>query len=150
MFSYEFCEIFKSTFFTEHLWWLLLSLMSESILRGGSRTAATSKMEQIVIIVNRFQPLTIITKCSVLDVAAVLDPPMSLSTQILNLTIGPLSFISSSILCQFAMLPNVYILLSPQKEEVHSFWGDRCTPLAAYSSKRLNPLSVILVCLGNT
>ena len=121
MFSYEFCEIFKNTFFTEHLWWLLLSLMSESILRGGSRTAATSKMEQIVIIVNRFQPLTIITKCSVLDVAAVLDPPMSLSTQILNLTIGPLSFISSSILCQFAMLPNVYILLSPQKEEVHSF-----------------------------
>ena len=91
------------------------------IARGGSRTAATSKMERIVIIVNRFQPLTIITKCSILDVAAVLDPPLSLSTQILNLTVGPLSFISSSILCQFAMLPNVYILLSPQEEEVHSF-----------------------------
>ena len=23
-FSFEFCEIFKSTFFIEHLWWLLL------------------------------------------------------------------------------------------------------------------------------
>ena len=44
--------------------------------RGGSRTAATSKMEHFVIIVNGFQPLTIITKYSILDVAAVLDPPL--------------------------------------------------------------------------
>ena len=44
--------------------------------RGGSRTAATSKMECLVIIVNGFQPLTIITKHSILDVAAVLDPPL--------------------------------------------------------------------------
>ena len=44
--------------------------------RGGSKTAATSKMECFVIIVNGFQPLTIITKCSILDVAAVLDPPL--------------------------------------------------------------------------
>ena len=43
--------------------------------RGGSRTAATTKMELFEIIVNGFQPLTIITKCSNLDVAAVLDPP---------------------------------------------------------------------------
>ena len=42
--------------------------------RGGSRAAATSKMERFVIIVNGFQPLTIITKRSILDVAAVLDP----------------------------------------------------------------------------
>ena len=34
--------------------------------RGGSRTAATSKMELFVII----------TKCSILDVAAVQDPPL--------------------------------------------------------------------------
>ena len=39
-------------------------------------TAATSKMERFVIIVNGFQLLTIITKRSVLDVAAVLDPPL--------------------------------------------------------------------------
>ena len=41
---------------------------------GGSRTAATSKRELFVIIVNGFQSLTIITKSSTLDVAAVLDP----------------------------------------------------------------------------
>ena len=44
--------------------------------RGGSRTAATSKMEHFVIIVNGFQPLTIITKSSILDVATVLEPPL--------------------------------------------------------------------------
>ena len=45
-------------------------------VRGGSRTAATSKMERFVIIVNGWKPLTIITKRSVLDVAAALDPPL--------------------------------------------------------------------------
>ena len=49
--------------------------------RRGSRTASTSKMERFVIIVNGFQPLTIITKCSILDVAAALDPPLSKLTQ---------------------------------------------------------------------
>ena len=44
--------------------------------RGGSRTAAASKMEHFVIIVNVWKPLTIITKRSILDVAAVLDPPL--------------------------------------------------------------------------
>ena len=48
------------------------------ILRGGSRAAATSKMEQFVIIVNSWKRLTIITKRSVLDVAAGLDPPLIL------------------------------------------------------------------------
>ena len=33
-------------------------------------------MELFEIIVNGFQPLTIITKSSILDVAAVLDPPL--------------------------------------------------------------------------
>ena len=47
-------------------------------LRAGSRTASTSKMELFVIIVNGFQPLTIITKSSTLYVAAVLDPPLGL------------------------------------------------------------------------
>ena len=44
--------------------------------RGGSRIAATSKMEHFVMIVSSFQPLTIITKSSILDVAAALDPPL--------------------------------------------------------------------------
>ena len=38
--------------------------------------AATSKMECFVVIVNGFKPLTIITKRSILDVAAALDPPL--------------------------------------------------------------------------
>ena len=44
-----------------------------SIHRGGSRTAAKSKMERFVITVNGWKPLTIITKRSILDVEAVLD-----------------------------------------------------------------------------
>ena len=43
-------------------------------LRGGSRNAATSKMEHFVIIVNGWKPLPIIIKCFILDVAAVVDP----------------------------------------------------------------------------
>ena len=47
-------------------------------IRGGSVTAATSKMERFVVIVNGWKPLTIITKRSVLDVAAVLEPPLTM------------------------------------------------------------------------
>ena len=43
---------------------------------GGSKAAATSKMERLVIIVNGLKPLTINTKHSILDVAAALDPPL--------------------------------------------------------------------------
>ena len=45
-------------------------------IRGGSITAATSKVERFVIMVNGFQPLAITTKRSISDVAAVLDPPL--------------------------------------------------------------------------
>ena len=45
-------------------------------IRYGSRATTTSKMERFVIIVNGWKPLTIITKRSILDVAAALDPPM--------------------------------------------------------------------------
>ena len=44
-----------------------------TVIRYRSRTAEPSKMEHFVIIVNRWKPLTIITKCSILDVATVLD-----------------------------------------------------------------------------
>ena len=47
--------------------------------RDGSRTAASSKMERFVMIVNGWKALTIITKCSILDVAAVLDPLLETS-----------------------------------------------------------------------
>ena len=42
--------------------------------RGGSRAAGTSKMECLVIIVNGFKRS--ISKRSILDVAAVLNPPL--------------------------------------------------------------------------
>ena len=41
-------------------------------------TAVTPKIERFVTIVNGFQPLTIVTKRSILDVAAVPDPPLIL------------------------------------------------------------------------
>ena len=47
-----------------------------SLTRRACRTASISKMEHFVIIVNGFQPLTIITKRSILDVEAVLDLPL--------------------------------------------------------------------------
>ena len=57
--------------------------MQLAVSRGGSRTAATSKMERFVIIVNGLQPLTIIIKRSILDVAAALDQPLvSISTNV--------------------------------------------------------------------
>ena len=46
------------------------------MIRGGSRAAATFKMECFMIIVNGWIPLTIITKHSILDVAAALDLPL--------------------------------------------------------------------------
>ena len=46
------------------------------LIIGGSRTAATSKVELFVIVINGFQPLAIIKKSSTLDVAAVLDLPL--------------------------------------------------------------------------
>ena len=57
---------------------LLVFSHYEFIYRDGSRAAATSKMECFVIIVNGFQPLTIITKHSILDVEAALDPPVNI------------------------------------------------------------------------
>ena len=46
------------------------------LFSGGCRTAGTSKMELFVVIGNYWKPLTIITQSSILNVAAVLDPPL--------------------------------------------------------------------------
>ena len=57
-------------------------------LSGGSRTTTTSKIEHFVVIVSGFQPLTIITKCSILGIAAVLDPslPLKLHQSLVNIS----------------------------------------------------------------
>ena len=52
------------------------SLVTGTSTRSKFRAATASKMEHFVIIVNGFHPLTIISNCSILDVAAVLDPPL--------------------------------------------------------------------------
>ena len=69
-----------SQYLTRNLWFWTWSCSEVSIVsvfsRGGSGTAATSNKGHFVIIVNRPKPLTIITKRSILDVAAALDPPL--------------------------------------------------------------------------
>ena len=60
----------------DHLTCRILQFAKFFISRGGSRTAALPKMETFVIIVNGFRPLTIMTKHSMLDVAADLNPPL--------------------------------------------------------------------------
>ena len=70
-------------------------------------------------------------------------------TKILTVEIAPFLFVSSAIPCEFAMVPYVYILLSPQEEEVHWSLRGQYRHLAAHSSKRLTPLSAIILYLGN-
>ena len=50
--------------------------------RGEYRAAATSMMEHFVMIINGWKQLTIITKRSISDVAAALDPPLMPSVYI--------------------------------------------------------------------
>ena len=79
------CHLWSSVFVN---WMLIIFFAIHSIrysninfyseIRGGSRAAATFKMECFVIIVNGIQPLTINKKCSILDVAAALDPPLKI------------------------------------------------------------------------
>ena len=40
-------------------------------------------------------------------------------TKILTLAVAPLWFILACVICEFAIVPDVYISLSPQEEEVH-------------------------------
>ena len=51
------------------------SVLVTDPLRDGSRAAATSRMEHFGIIANSW-PLTIITRCSILNITAALDPPV--------------------------------------------------------------------------
>ena len=82
---------------------LILGVYQRSVLgRGRTRTAGTSKMEHVVIIVNGFQPLTIIKKGSILDVTAVLDPPL-LGPLLFKIYVnGLLFFLKDTAICNFA------------------------------------------------
>ena len=65
--------------------------------RGGSRSAATSKTEHFVVIVNSWKLLPIITKSFIFDVAAVLDLPL-----------GPAYKVSN---CSFPKHPHVTLVM---------------------------------------
>ena len=58
-------------------------------MRGRSRAAATSKMERFMIKVNGWKPLTSITKHSILDIAAVPDPPLIISESLGHIDLPP-------------------------------------------------------------
>ena len=66
------------------------------------------------------------------------------STKILTLAIPQFLFISVDVLCEFAMVPGMYILVYTQEEDSSS-WGHRCTHSGAHSSKRIKPLSVVIL-----
>ena len=82
--------------FNEIMTIVLIKKISTDIIvsRGGYRAPATSKMERFVIIVYAWKPLTIITKRSILNVAAALDSP-------LDSIVGILAYLES---CQIFMI----------------------------------------------
>ena len=66
--------------------------------------------------------------------------------KILTLAIAPFLFILVGILCEFAMVPGAYILLSPQEEEMHFYtWGHRCTHSETHLWKRFKSFSTIIL-----
>ena len=73
--------------------------------RDGPRTDTISKMELFVIIVKGFHPLTIIRKSSMLNVGAVLDPPL-MSTFYLELLYALLP------VCSLLLLNLLSVLIS--------------------------------------
>ena len=53
---------------------------------------------------------------------------------------APFLLILVGILCEFAMVPGVYILLSPQEDDVqYTSGGHLCTHIGAHPSKRFKP-----------
>ena len=58
------------------------------------------------------------------------------STESFTLATAPFLFIFVGVICEFAMVPGVYILLSPQEEEIHyPSSGHKCAHSAAHSPK---------------
>ena len=107
-----------------------LTIYSKAGIRGASRTAATFKMERFVIIVNRFQPLTIITKCSILDVAAFLDPPLSIVL---------LQYISKLCTGRKVKITGI-IWLSDFRDESHISFRMHCVILTQRTRPHASPL----------
>ena len=79
--GYWFFKFFGSFYFSNYF---ILLISFDLSVKGRPRTAATFKMERFVIIVNGLSPLFIITNCSILDISAVLDPPLNLFSKLIR------------------------------------------------------------------
>ena len=79
------------------------------INRGGFRAAETSKMECFVIIVSGWKPLIIITKNSILDVAAALDPPLMREGEMLCIYLYYYSIVQL-IIIHITLAPNCLVI----------------------------------------
>ena len=75
--SHSYFHFMKYSYFAYIKRFKILADFISQPVRGGSRAVATFTMENFVIIVNGSKPLSIITKSFILDVAAVLDPPLA-------------------------------------------------------------------------
>ena len=56
---------------------LIVNVWKFLVYIAKKKTAATSKMERFVMKANGWKPITVITKRSILEVAAVLDPSLA-------------------------------------------------------------------------
>ena len=86
-------------------------------------------MERFVIIVNGFQLLTIITKRSILDVAAALDPPLKLKLRVncslLKLDVGKFHLEKCELIHQSEEFPLNYSFEFVHSNDILLFW-DTC------------------------
>ena len=80
--------------------------------RGGSRAAATSKIECFVMIVNDWKLLTIITKHSILDVATALDPRLCVSVNNMEETVKSFEEPSTKLFKWFSDAYKCHLLVS--------------------------------------
>ena len=99
----------------------ITDIASKRITRARSRTAATSKIEHFVIIVNGWKRLTIITKHFILDVATVLVPRL--------ITVG--------IFCNINITDNV------RKESIQNF----SSIIVTHNNLFFYRLTILLFCL---
>ena len=97
---------------------LLRSISTEADL---GLLAATSKMECFVIIVNGL-------KFSILDVAAALDPPLSLSTQyLLNVNNRHISVLNTTLFLSFNSFDNLVVFARPCHYKINSVYRNNIT-----------------------
>ena len=126
MFNHKMINSFQTSaaFTSRPVIWMQWNDWSLYQIRGGSRAAAPSKMECFVTIVNGFQPFTIITKHSILDVASALDPLLQLvlhswQLNFLVLVAGPLFILIGHMIILFFFLNVIKMYMSTVSFLVH-------------------------------